>query len=423
MRVCHFEEAVESLTPLTLTRPAFDLRCGLRTLGEKQRRVLGATEWGMWIRPHLAEVAGLEHPGRPVNDHAWLRAGPTVWVNARWLPTPASAVPTHVPHLGICDGQIAWAFVGPEHLAGLAETGIEPLLDEWSRTLLTQPTAGAMIRHAWELVERNGDEIIADVLGATDLPSGTWENLSIVGPTNRVHIAPTARIDPFVVFDTTQGPIVVGERVVVTAFTRIQGPCVLGAGTQVMGASLRGGVTLGPNCRIGGEVETSIVHGHTNKYHDGFLGHSYLGEWVNLGAGTHSSDLRNDYAPVDVILDGRRVATGLGKVGCFIGDHSKTGLGTLLNTGTNIGVFCNLLPSGRLATQYMPSFTNWRHGALDVGLPYESTLETARIVMSRRGRALTLAHDRLYEHVFQATEAERMRALRDRDQRMLRRSA
>jgi UDP-N-acetylglucosamine diphosphorylase / glucose-1-phosphate thymidylyltransferase / UDP-N-acetylgalactosamine diphosphorylase / glucosamine-1-phosphate N-acetyltransferase / galactosamine-1-phosphate N-acetyltransferase len=423
MRVCHFEEAVESLSPLTLTRPAFDLRCGMRTLAEKQRRLLGADDWALWVRPHLAEVTRLEYPCRTVNDLAWLAAGPTVWVNGRWLPTQASAVPTHVPQLGICDGEIAWAFVAPEHLAGLAETGIEPLLEEWSRTLLTQPTAGTMLRYPWELVERNGDEIVADAHGATDLPAGPVDHLTIVGPTNRVHVAPTARIDPFVVFDTTQGPVVVGERVVVTAFTRIEGPCVLGPGTQVMGAKLRGGVTIGPQCRIGGEVETSIVHGHANKYHEGFLGHSYLGEWVNLGAGTHSSDLRNDYGPVGMIQDGRRIATGRSKVGCFVGDHSKTGLGTLLNTGTNIGVFCNLLPAGRLAGKYLPSFTNWWHGSLDVGTPIESLLETARIVMARRGRSLTPAHIRLYETIFTATEAERSRALRDREQRMLRRSA
>ena len=164
MRVCHFEEAVETLTPLTLTRPAFDLRCGMRTLAEKQRRVLGADDWALWVRPHLAEVAGLEHPARPVNDLAWLASAPTVWVNARWLPTQASAVPTHVPHLGICEGQIAWAYIAPEHLAGLAETGLEPLLDEWSRHLLTQPTpARDDPARLGASSSGNGDEIVAGI--------------------------------------------------------------------------------------------------------------------------------------------------------------------------------------------------------------------------------------------------------------------
>src|SRR5207244_9081729 len=100
-------------------------------------------------------------------------------------------------------------------------------------------------------------------------------------------------------------------------FSRLEGPCVIGAGTHVLGAKIRSGTTLGPQCRIGGEVEASIVHGYSNKAHDGFLGHSYVGEWVNLGAGTCNSDLRNDYGEVTVTVRGQPVRTGLAKVGCF----------------------------------------------------------------------------------------------------------
>ena len=122
-----------------------------------------------------------------------------------------------------------------------------------------------------------------------------------------------------------------------------------------MGAKVRGG-TIGPKCRIGGEVEASIVQGYANKYHDGFLGHSYIGAWVNLAAGTQTSDLRNDYGTIKVTVAGQRVSTGQTKVGSFIGDHSKTGLGALLNTGSVIGAFCNVLPSGSLLPQEVPSF-------------------------------------------------------------------
>src|SRR5437763_1256292 len=154
------------------------------------------------------------------------------------------------------------------------------------------------------------------------------------------------------VADTTQGPVMVNAHAVVTSFTRLEGPCYVGPYTQIQGAKIRPGTTLGPQCRVGGEVEASIIHGHSNKYHEGFLGHSYVGEWVNLGAGTSNSDLRNDYGEVTVTVAGRRVPTGLTKVGCFLGDHTKTGLGTLLNTGTNAGAFCNLLPGG-LLPRYM----------------------------------------------------------------------
>src|SRR5207302_5357556 len=145
-----------------------------------------------------------------------------------------------------------------------------------------------------------------------------------------------------------------------------------------------------PYCRIGGEVECSIVQGHSNKYHDGFLGHSYVGEWVNLGAGTCNSDLRNDYGEVTVTVNGRRVPTGLTKVGCFLGDHTKTGLGTLLNTGSNVGSFCNVLPWG-LAPRYVPSFASWWNGVLRDGATLSALLITAGKVMGRRGCTLTEA--------------------------------
>src|SRR5439155_2723037 len=132
---------------------------------------------------------------------------------------------------------------------------------------------------------------------------------------------------------------------VVTAFTRMEGTCYIGPGTQVMGAKVRGGTSLGTQCRVGGEVEASVVLGYSNKYHDGFLGHAYVGEWVNLGAGTSNSDLRNDYGEVTVAVRGERVRTGRNKVGCFLGDHAKSGLGALLNTGTTAGAFSNLLPA------------------------------------------------------------------------------
>ena len=138
-----------------------------------------------------------------------------------------------------------------------------------------------------------------------------------------------------VVADTTHGPVVIGAGAVVTAFTRLEGPCAVGRGTQRLGAKVRAGTTLGPNCRIGGEVEASIVQGHTNKYHDGFLGHAYVGEWVNLGAGTANSDLRNDYGEVTRAAHGGPGGRpGQAKVGCFLGDHTRTGLGRMLNTGT-----------------------------------------------------------------------------------------
>ena len=170
----------------------------------------------------------------------------------------------------------------------------------------------------------------------------------------------------------------------------------MGRDTHLFRANLRGGVSLGPTCRIGGEVEASIVHGYTNKYHEGFLGHAYVGEWVNLGAVTSNSDLRNDYGEVQVPLGGDPVATGQAKVGCFLGDHTRTGLGSQLNTGTAIGVMCNVLPAGLLLPKHVPSFAAVCYGRVELRFALEELFATARVVMGRRGREFDAVQEQLY---------------------------
>ncbi len=246
---------------------------------------------------------------------------------------------------------------------------------------------------------------------------------ALVGPMENLWIEPDAILDPYVVADTTQGPVIIDAHAHVTAFSRLEGPCYVGPHTQVRGAKIRAGTTLGPQCRVGGEVEASIIHGNSNKYHEGFLGHSYVGEWVNLGAGTHNSDLRNDYGEVTLTIHGQPVASGQTKVGCFLGDHTKTGLGTLLNTGTSVGAFCNLLPAGRFAPKSVPSFMNWWNGSLREGFEMDRLMNTASQVMQRRGQTLTDAHIALYYCIRQETAFERRRVMRESEQRALRRSA
>jgi UDP-N-acetylglucosamine diphosphorylase / glucose-1-phosphate thymidylyltransferase / UDP-N-acetylgalactosamine diphosphorylase / glucosamine-1-phosphate N-acetyltransferase / galactosamine-1-phosphate N-acetyltransferase len=229
----------------------------------------------------------------------------------------------------------------------------------------------------------------------------------LVGPADRLAIHESARIDPYTVFDTTSGPITLGPNVWVQPFTRIEGPCWIGANTQLFRANLRGSVSIGPTCRIGGEVEDSIVHGFSNKYHEGFLGHAYIGEWVNLGAITSNSDLRNDYGEVHVPLQGIPIPTGQAKVGCFIGDHTRTGMGSMLNTGTAIGVMCNVLPAGILLPKHVPSFTAVSYGRVAPGFPLHQLFETARTVMGRRGQVFGEALEQMYTQLYDQTRLER----------------
>ncbi len=426
MRLCLFEDrGVANLEPLTLTRPAFELRCGLSSLACKQSRYFGAQKVGVWIRPVLVDLYGLDRPATPINDLIWLQAGPVILVNGRWLPPPQTSPLPTTPSVGLVGEEIAYAVVGPDQVRSWSSQTVETCLETWTKTLPRRPAGGRLFHHLWEIVQQNGEQISLDrphdVSTVRAQPGSS--PISVLGPAEALSVDAAAQVEPMVVADTRSGPVVIGRGAVVTAFSRLEGPCAIGPGTQVLGAKIRAGTTLGPECRVGGEVEASILHGHVNKYHDGFLGHSYVGEWVNFGAGSSNSDLRNDYGEVTVPVDGALVKTGLTKVGCFVGDHTKTGLGTLLNTGTNVGVFCNLLPSGGLLPKLVPSFCNWWNGTLAETTELSRLLTTAATVMRRRGGTFTEAHAAYFQGLFEQGAAERRWSLREAELRRLRRSA
>lgn len=427
MRVCLFEERWEQLEPFSATRPVFDLVCGISSLSEKQRRRLGATDWGVCVRPALAPLYRRQHPDVPVNEYGWLLSTPMALVNGRWLPPPQAVSLPPAPCVGLAGDQVALAVLTDEQLASFQFADLSRVLTHWQHTLPAVEVGGRLIDYPWQLVEENGAQLrrdfaeFANTSSSCSTPSCPMP--SIVGPAEEFWAAASAKIEPMVVADTSHGPVIIDDHAVITAFTRLEGPCYIGSHTQVMGAKIRGGTTIGPHCRIGGEVEASIVHGFSNKYHEGFLGHSYVGEWVNLGAGTHNSDLRNDYGPVSVPMPGQTVKTGLNKVGCFIGDHAKTGLGTLMNTGSHIGAFSNLLPAGRLAPKYVPAFTTWWNGRLSEEFPLPQLVQAAERMMQRRGRRLTEEHVELFQALYDATADERREVLQENEMRLWRRSA
>jgi UDP-N-acetylglucosamine diphosphorylase/glucosamine-1-phosphate N-acetyltransferase len=420
MRLCFVEDlAVAGLEPLTLTRPAYALRLGAGVLGDRIARAWkvgpGPARRAAVIRPHLTPIARERDPHTVLNNPDWLAQGPTIVANARWVP-PADFDGTEAgpsaPWLGLCQGRPACAVVGPERAVALAPNRIDDWFDDLLAKVGGEEVGGHWVDRPWDLVSIN-EQAVREDFDALDGPSVTNRHLqamALVGPSDRLWVHESARIDPYTVFDTTNGPIIVGPDVWVQPFTRIEGPSVIGAGTQLFRANIRGAVSIGPVCRVGGEVEASIIQGYSNKYHEGFLGHSYIGEWVNLGAITSNSDLRNDYGEVHVPLQGDPVATGQAKVGCFIGDHTRTGLGSMLNTGTSIGVMCNVLPAGRLLPKHVPSFSSVLWGKVATGFDLEQMFETARIVKGRRGLEFTEAEEVFYRSLYEQTRLERQRA-------------
>ncbi len=418
MRLCMVEDlAVAGLEPLTLTRPVYDLLLGSTTLGVKLARAFGIgpgpQRRGAVIRPYLAAVQQARDPHTAVNNRDWMARAPVIVAKGRWVP-PAGFEPPADPGewLLLCDGEPACALVGPEEAVALEPNGVDSWFEGVAARLGGVEAGGDWIQRPWDLVSRNADHLVRDftIEGKSGLSNRHLATIALVGPASKLFIHESARIDPYTVFDTTNGPISVSAGAWVQPFTRVEGPSFIGPNTQLFRANLRGGVTIGPQCRIGGEVEASLVHGYSNKYHEGFLGHAYVGEWVNLGAITSNSDLRNDYGEVFVPLGGDPVGTGQAKVGCFIGDHTRTGLGSMLNTGTAIGVMCNVLPAGPLLPKHVPSFTAVLYGRVAPGFPLEQMFATARIVTGRRGQTFSELDEQLYCDLYEQTRLERERA-------------
>ncbi len=399
MRICIYDDRrAAGLWPLTATRPASDLLCGLTTLAEKQARFFRADRVGYLVRAELAPLLKAREPDAPVNDPAWLRAAPTVLANSRWLtPPPPFPGPAYRDlfsggtAVGICGSEVAFASVGTELLQAVSPTTIDDCVADWAQALPGVEAGGHVVRRPWELVDLNPAQIAADFATACDPTAAAFyrAGFALVGPADRLFLHPSARIDPMVVADTTAGPVWIGPGAVVTAFTRLEGPCAVGANTHLFGAKVKAGTTLGPHCRVGGEVEASIVLGYANKYHDGFLGHSYVGEWVNLAAATGTADLRFDYKPVTVRIDGEAVDTGRLKVGAVFGDHVRTGLGVLFDAGTVVGPFASVLPAGRMSPRSIPGFARTGPDGTAPAADLEDLFAAADRAMRRRGRELT----------------------------------
>jgi UDP-N-acetylglucosamine diphosphorylase / glucose-1-phosphate thymidylyltransferase / UDP-N-acetylgalactosamine diphosphorylase / glucosamine-1-phosphate N-acetyltransferase / galactosamine-1-phosphate N-acetyltransferase len=427
MRLCLVEDnGVAGLEPLTLTRATFDLILGATPLGTKIARAFGVgpgpARRGVVVRPTLAEVQRARDPHTLVNDRDWLARGEVMVANGRWVPPAGLDVSSSLrgsAWVGLCDGRPACAWVGPEYAAEIEPNAVDDWFEDLMGKVDGSEIGGEWIDRPWDLVAKNSAHLARDFdeAGKIGLSNRHLTSIALIGPADRIFIHESARIDPYTVFDTTNGPITVGAGAIVQPFTRVEGPCSIGKDTQLFRANLRGGVTIGVNCRIGGEVEETIVHGHSNKYHEGFLGHSYVGEWVNLGAITSNSDLRNDYGEVHVPINGEPVATGQAKVGCFLGDHTRTGLGSMLNTGTAIGVMCNVLPAGLLLPKHVPSFTAVLYGRVAPGFSLDQLFATAEIVMGRRGKVFTPSERQLYLDLFEQTRLERERALQKTNDR------
>jgi UDP-N-acetylglucosamine diphosphorylase/glucosamine-1-phosphate N-acetyltransferase len=243
-----------------------------------------------------------------------------------------------------------------------------------------------LLSFPWQIIEENA-AVIADDFKKSPFRGQSEESIIYPGvqmvAEENIVVGEGAVIRPGVVLDASSGPIIINDGATVMPNASVIGPVYVGLKSIVKtGAKILEGTSIGDVCKVGGEVDESIFAAYSNKQHDGFLGHSYLGEWVNIGAGTDNSDLKNNYSAVRMWSGGRVRETGRQFLGLIIGDHSKTAIGTQFNSGTVVGFNCNVFGPG-MVDKFVPSFT-WGHGVSAQPYDVERAFLTAQVVMERR---------------------------------------
>jgi UDP-N-acetylglucosamine diphosphorylase/glucosamine-1-phosphate N-acetyltransferase len=310
------------------------------------------------------------------------------------------------------EGAVALAFLKEAKAKEVAATLKAPLGASFSKSIraFAQAVDGEgleLLRYPWGIIEKNAELIREDFKAhPRDSQSTLDTSVHVEGGKENLLVGEKTFVEGGVVIDVRDGPVWIGDDVYVQAPSRISGPTYVGDGSIIFGAQLREGTSIGRVCRIGGEVEETVFQAYSNKRHVGFIGHAYVGEWVNMGSGTQNSDLKNTYGTVKVTIGGKKVDTGKAFVGCVIGDHAKMSIGSQIFTGKTVGVSSQALGT---VIEDIPSFTIWGKtlGMGAVELRIDSAVETARRVQARRKVELTKDDEELLRKVFQMTSVER----------------
>jgi len=396
------DESRFDLLPLAFTRPIQDLRIGIDTIIEKWQRFLPEHKIGSLTLPYLMPLFGKIFPGEEC-----LFINACILPEQNWINTYINGL---APESGILDsnGKI------------LAFKGIFP--EEWVSGILIshentnhlklekiQETPN-MVLFPWDIFKNNATQIKADFEYFCNKGKSAVINdpHTIMYGKDNVFIEEGAKIKAAII-NAESGPIYIGKNAEIQEGAILHGTHALCDHSVVnMGAKMRGDSTIGPYCKVGGEVSNSVFWGYSNKGHDGFLGNSVIGAWCNLGADTNSSNLKNNYAAVKVwnYPKKRFIDTGLQFCGLIMGDHSKCGINTMFNTGTVVGVSANIFGEGFPRT-FIPSFA-WGGANGFTTFELNKAFEVAERVMERRKKILTAEDKELLTHIFNSTSENRV---------------
>lgn len=376
------------LLPFTYTRPVADIRVGILTIREKWEKHLGFATTTI-TEDYLSDkfpMVELEH---------------NIMINASFLPN------AELVHLikNLSENQ---AIFCDDEILAFYTTASQEEVDFDTYEVFEVGSEYTRIEYTWDIFSKNAQAIQDDFKLLTEdrVSQPIPEGVQCVSPEN-IFIEEGAQV-LFSTLNASNGPIYIGNNAQIMEGCSVRGPFALCEhATLKMGAKIYGGTTIGPESKVGGEVNNSVIFGYSNKGHDGFLGNSVLGEWCNIGADSNNSNLKNNYAEVRLwSYETENFAkTGLQFCGLMMGDHSKCGINTMFNTGTVVGVSANIFGGG-FPRNFIPSYS-WGGSSGFTTYLTKKAFEVAEVVMARRGIEFSDADAAILTHVFEETSKYR----------------
>lgn len=370
------DDMARDFEPFTVTRPVSELRAGTEVIRKRWERATARRATAFISSAPLADFEEFDAP--PAHETGVGIPAGSIVVNSRFV-IALDEVLAADDAVWACDGQICAVRLAHDLADDALTSGDFALADAGPRAT-PRVVRGRWVAAVWDFIAQLSPQLTDDIgaLALTVPPSSLMYDA--IG-SHCLTVEEGADIEPYVVFDVSAGPVMVRRGASISAFTRLVGPCYIGHDSMIVGDRIAN-CSIGETCKIRGEISSSLVLGHSNKGHTGFVGHSYLGRWVNLGAGTTTSNLKNTYGNVQLWTpDGLR-ETGQQFLGTLFGDHAKTGIGTMLTTGTVLGAGANVFGSGTPGKQ-VPPFA-WGGSEPYVAFGATKFMDVAERVMARR---------------------------------------
>ncbi len=408
--LCVFEDdSYQNFLPLVYNRPVYELRFGIYSFLERFALQYPDTEVDLFCREYLKDLTAENyiHSVNKIisNDNGCL------FINGRLLMSTPIAISGH-EEIGISDNTIVYARLNqtnalpitPENF--LDKNFISELRNKFK--VKVKSVNARLIQYPWELIKINKEQITSDFtlhVKYEPIREADYKGVHLIHD-SQIYIGKNTIIKPGCVLDAENGPIYIGSNVEIFSNSVIEGPAFIDDNVVIQALSrIHAGSNIGKVCKVGGEITNSIIQGYTNKQHDGFLGDSYIGAWVNLGAGTVNSNLTNLYGSIKVQLINKVIDTGQTFLGIIMGDHTKTAINTKFTTGSIIGFACNILKTST-PPKFTPSFS-WYSDNVTRAYNIKRELQVAKRMMDRRNKKMTHNGEKVFKTIFTLTEAER----------------